>query len=318
MTTHLIDPQVLHRQATQRPLDVDGLPWQLGVSKDAWWGPECIGYLYHSPSYERLGDAERRAGARVTAVAKVENFIYFEEHLLGPIAQRVLDRPKRYRLPEDVAACLQDFVDEEAKHTEMFWRLLEAAEPETYASRTLQIYGRHPGARLLATALEGGPGFFVFWIWLAMLVEERSLDLYRKYHQDPRVDPLFKAVYHAHMVDETRHVSIDMHLLTHLWERAPMWQRRLNVVLLDHVAGQMTAPRVAPRVMLEAILREAPALRAHRVEFERDLASLAQNQAFQRTHFSRDAMPRTFAAMDHYPEFALARRGLPAYVRESA
>jgi hypothetical protein len=146
-----------------------------------------------------------------------------------------------------------------------------------------------------------------------MFIEELTVDLYRQYRDDSRSEPLFKAVYHAHMVDEMRHVSIDHHVLESLWERAPQWLRRVNVGLLDRVVSKVTSPVAAPRAALDEVIRHSPHLEAHRSEFYRDLAALGRNMAYQDAHYSRATLPRTFALLDKYPEMRALRKGFPAY-----
>lgn len=313
MSVSLVDLQTLHRQAEARPLDLDALPWAAGVRSGAWLAPEAMSHLFHCPSYAMLSEEERREAARSTALTKAESFVYFEEFLLVPIVETLLADPARYRLTPTLCECLRDFVAEERQHTEMFWRLLETAAPERYPTRTLHHYGHWTAAGLFARVLSAFPGFFIFWVWLALVIEERTVDLYRQYRADDRVDPLFAAVYHAHMVDETRHVSIDQHLLAAFWDPAPMWLRRLNVALLDHVLGKVTTPAAAPRASLEAVLASAPHLREHRATLERELSTLGRNASYQAAHFSRACLPRTFALMDRYPELAFLGQGLPAY-----
>ncbi|MEB3328083.1 MAG: diiron oxygenase [Candidatus Sericytochromatia bacterium] len=313
MTVGLIDLHLLHRQAETRPLDLKGLPWAEGVQAGTWLAPEAMSHLYHCPSYHLLTEDERRAGARTTALTKAESFVYFEEQLLVPIVRRILLNPSRYGVASGLATCLEDFVREELLHTEMFWRLLEAAAPERYPTRRLQHFGPRSGAALLARMLAARPEVFIFWVWLALIIEERTVDLYRQYRADERVDPLFAAVYHAHMVDETRHVSIDQHLLATFWDPAPLWLRRLNVGLLDHVLSRVTTPRAAPRATLADVIDRAPRLAAHRATFERELRALGSNRSYQEAHFSRACLPRTFALMDRYPELQALGRGLPEY-----
>ncbi|MEB3222045.1 MAG: diiron oxygenase [Candidatus Sericytochromatia bacterium] len=318
MTVGFVDLDLLHRQAESRPLDLDALPWAQGVQQGAWFAPEAMSHLFHCPSYAGFSDDERRALARITALTKAESFVYFEEFLLIPIVQQILRAPERYGVSPGLVTCLEDFVHEERQHTEMFWRLLEAAAPAHYPTRQLRYFGPTSGGAVLGKLLARRPDFFILWVWLALIIEERTVDLYRQYRSDPRVDPLFAAVYHAHMVDETRHVSIDHHLLATFWDPAPLWLRKLNVALLDHCLGKLTTPRVVARVSLAEVIDQSPTLRPQRATIAQELASLGKNASYQAAHFSRDCLPRSFALMDRYPEFATLRAGLPAYQPRTA
>lgn len=313
MALALVDPTILHRQAVARPLDLDKLPWAAGVNPEGWFAPESMTHLLQSPSYRYLNEDERRRYAQVVAFAKAELFIYFEEHLLGPVVQRLLSEPNRFHLRAELVDCLQDFYAEEVQHTEMFWRLLEASAPALYPKRELRIYRSYFSLKLLPGALTRFPDTLIFWVWLAMFIEELTVDLYRQYHEDSRAEPLFKAVYHAHMLDETRHVSIDHHVLESLWETAPMWLRRVNVALLDHVISKVTSPVAAPRAAIEELIQHSPSLEAYRAEFFRDISALGGNMVYQEAHYSRATLPRTFGLLDKYPEMQALRKGFPAY-----
>lgn len=313
MALALVDPGVLHRQALARPLDLDALPWSAGVNPDGWFAPESMTHLFQSPSYRYLNEEERRRYARIVAFAKAELFVYFEEHLLGPVIQRLVAEPARFQLKPDLVACLNDFYTEELQHTEMFWRLLETSAPDLYPTRELRIYRSYFSLKLLPGALTRFPDTLIFWVWLAMFIEELTVDLYRQYHDDARAEPLFKAVYLAHMIDETRHVSIDHHVLESLWEPAPLWLRKVNVKLLDHVISKVTSPVAAPRAAIDEVIRFSPRLEPHRAEFARDIAALGQNMPYQEAHYSRATLPRTFALLDKYPEMQALRKGFPAY-----
>ncbi|MEB3284143.1 MAG: diiron oxygenase [Candidatus Sericytochromatia bacterium] len=313
MSNALIDTAILHRQASARPLDLDSLPWADGVNPENWFAPESMTHLLQSPSYRHFNETEKKLYARTVAFAKAELFIYFEEHLLAPVIQRLISEPQRFSIEPGLLSCLRDFHREELQHTEMFWRLLETAAPELYPTRNLRIYRSYFSLKLLPGALRQFPDTLILWVWLAMFIEELTVDLYRQYRQDDRVEPLFEAVYQAHMMDEMRHVSIDHHVLEALWDTAPRWLRVMNVGLLDHIVSKVTSPVAAPRAAIEEVLLHSPHLWNHRDEFFRDIAALGQNMAYQEAHYSRETLPRTFGLLDRYPEMRALRKGFPAY-----
>ncbi|MNS25667.1 P-aminobenzoate N-oxygenase AurF [compost metagenome] len=312
MGPNLIDPAILHRQATQHAFDLDTIPWAQGIDPTRHFAPEAMAQLYHSPSYQLLDADERREFSRVVGLALAEMFIYLEEILLVPAVGTFMAK-RGDRLSPDLRACLVDFIEEERKHAEMFWRLLELAAPEAYPTRKPLIYGARPIKNLGLQVMVRLPEVCLCWLWLALIFEERTIDLYRKYQAAPEADPLFASVHRYHMQDETRHVSIDQHLLAELWDPAPMWLRRLNVKLLSGILGMFTSPTTSPMTAVDAVIAKSPRLQARRADFERDIAGLRENMAFQQAHYSREVLPRTFALMDRYPEMAAIRTALPLY-----
>jgi len=314
----LVDPAALHQQALVNSFDLADVPFAQGCDDAAWWAPEDLAQLAHSPSWALLGPEDRRRFCRVIALSSCENFIFLEEYLLVPAVQAVL-RWQRAKLSPDLVACLEDFVAEEIKHSAMFRRLLEAAAPawyppgadfQTWRPRIYRSsWFENEGSRALVRV----PGLSLWWIWLAILFEERTIDVYRRYNAGVNVDPLFTAVHRFHMLEETRHVAIDQHLLVELWEQAPAWVRRLNVAVLNQVMKVFTRPRNSARAAVDVIIEANPALEPHRTALLADIEGLGTNLAFQQANYSRAVLPKTFSLMDRYPELAAVRASLPAY-----
>lgn len=315
----LVDPAALHQQAQVNSFALADVPFAQGCDPDTWWAPEDLAQLAHSPSWALLSAEDRRCFCRVIALSSCENFIFLEEYLLVPAVEAVL-RSHGRRLSADLTACLEDFVAEEIKHSAMFRCLLETAAPAWYppgadaGTWRPRIYRsswlENEGSRLLVKV----PGLSLWWIWLAILFEERTIDVYRRYHAGgPVVDPLFTAVHRFHMLEETRHVAIDQHLLVALWEQAPLVVRRANVAVLNQVMKVFTRPRNSARAAVDAVIAANPAMAVHRAALLADIEGLGTNLAFQQANYSRAVLPKTFGLMDRYPELASIRASLPAY-----
>lgn len=312
MSVRLIDPAKLHAQAELHHVRLESLPWADGVDASRPFAPETLAQLYYAPSWELLDADDRREYARVVGLALAEMFIFLEEMLLVP-AVAAFAAKRRKTLDPALLACLNDFVEEERVHSEMFKRLLAAADPAAGPARKPRVYGGRVLVNLALRTMMRFPEVFICWIWLAQFFEERTIDLFRQYQAAPEVEPLFTAVHRAHMVDETRHVSIDHHLVAALWDPAPLWLRRVNVWLLSRILGLFTAPTTSPTQAVAAMIARAPRLEAHRETFMRDIAGLRDNEAFQRANYSREVLPRTFALMDRYPELEGVRAAVPLY-----
>jgi hypothetical protein len=177
------------------------------------------------------------------------------------------------------------------------------------------VYRQSNLKRRALSLMTDWPTVFAFWVWLGVLFEERTIDLYKKYDADPSVDPLFKEVHYFHMLDEARHVRIEEHLLAEVYDPSPSWLKQVNVALLNQVLGLFTHPKTSPKVAIEHVMQRSPRLREFAAEFDRDIKALGENVAFQQANYSRDVLPQTFGLLDEYPEMAGLTKGLPLYRR---
>ena len=121
----------LHERARTKAYTIDDVPYANGVDRSRGYAPASISHLAYTPSYERLNEEERRMYSQGIGLAIAEQFIFLEEHLLIPALEGVMARIGR-RIDPTVRMCFLDFIAEEYKHSAMFWRLLETAEPELY------------------------------------------------------------------------------------------------------------------------------------------------------------------------------------------
>ncbi|MBC7545089.1 MAG: diiron oxygenase [Candidatus Sericytochromatia bacterium] len=311
----LAAPEQLHERARVKAFTADDIPYAMGVDHGRGFAPTSMCHLSYTPSYERLNEAERRLYSQIVGQAIAEQFIFLEEHLLIPALEGVMQRMGG-RLGTTLRMCFLDFIAEEYKHSDMFWRLLETAYPDQYPQREAAVYRQSKLKARMLTLMTDWPTFLTVWIWLGVLFEERTIDLFRKYEADPAVDPLFKEVHRFHMLDEARHVRIEEHLLAEVYDRTPAWQRQLNARLLNRVLRMFTHPSTSPRVAIEIVMQRHPRLRAFAAEFDRDIAGLGQNMTFQQANFSRGVLPQTFNLLDEYPEMTHLREGLPLYNRK--
>jgi hypothetical protein len=310
----LAEPERLHERAREKAFGIDAVDYATGVDKTRPYAPASLCHLAYSPSYERLNAEERLIYSQVVGLAIAEQFIFLEEHMLIPALEGVMARMGR-KLGTSLRMCFLDFIEEEYKHSEMFWRLLETAEPEMYKVRQPMVYRQSNFKRRALSLITDWPTVFAFWVWLGVLFEERTIDLYKKYEADPSVEPLFKEVHWYHMLDEARHVRIEEHLLAEVYNPSPSWLKSVNVTLLNQVLGLFTHPKTSPRVAIEHVMRRSPRLRQYAAEFERDIRALGENPGFQQANYSRDVLPQTFGLLDEYPEMAGLTTGLPLYRR---
>jgi hypothetical protein len=309
MGSPLVNPRQLHEQALKQAFSLDAIPFDQGVSATSAWAPRAFVPHAYLPSYELLDEGDRAVCAQFAGLAIAELFIYLEEAILVPAVEQVL-ASRGSALGADLRHCLLDLIEEEHKHTEMFWRLLERARPDWYPTRQLRF--QRGGKRLATRLMTRHPDTFIAWVWVALLFEELTIHVYRHYRDDATVDPLFREVHRFHMLDEARHFRIEQHLLKAFWDPAPFALRAVNARLFGLIMARFVSPRLPLRA-LELVFERSPHLRAHEARFRQDIFALAHNDAYQQAYYSRDALPLTFQTFDAYPEMDLLAKILPAY-----
>lgn len=306
--------------ARKNAFSIDEINWQMGVDTSRFWGPESFTHLYYCPSYQLLTDEEKRFYNQVHACGIAEQFVFLEEILLvdGLVS---LMRRMGSQLAPNMREAMEVFVAEERKHSAMFDRLLKLAAPELYSQKRFVVHLLSKPEKLAMDLSLSQPQLFIWWVWMAIIFEEKTLDFYRKYKSAPdteRVDPLFHAVHKFHAKDEMRHFQLDHHFLELLWDPAPSWKRWFNAHLFSKVVRSFTHPKRTVRYAIERLVAQFPRLEAHRATLLADIMSVSQQTAWQKAFYSRDALPYTFALFDRYPEMHGLTGSIPLYAPQVA
>jgi hypothetical protein len=262
--------------------------------------PESVTPLFYTPSYARLSDRARLRYNQLFASSYHEQFIFLESMLAGPILPGLI---RRYA-DEPLGQRLVAFQAEERTHTHWFHKLHQACEPDLYRDN-YYYFIRPPrlGLRLL-TACAGRPRLFPFGIWLAMIIEERtipaSVEIMRS---GETLEPHFVALHRLHAADEAGHVSCDGELLKRLWPAlhpAARWVNRwLFVTLLREFF--LLPKRAGWNVVLQ-VARECPEIRPLLPTLRAECRALRGNADYVRSVYSRPREPRTFALADRFQE----------------
>lgn len=307
----------LMKRADQNGYDIADIDWSRGVDFGKWFFPERITPLAHTPIYQELTLEERLAYNQLYGQATNEQFIFLEEWFLV----RIIDAlRKRGGLEGQLRECIDLFVEEEVKHTEMFRRLARLTNPERYGKSDFYFLrlGRAEDAFLKFMARR--PELFVFWTWVGLAFEEKTVDYFRHYQRhekerpDAPLDPLYMEVHRYHMLDEVRHVQIDHHLIRALYDGCGKLLRTVNVKLLARTLASYTRPRRANVRVVEELARRCPRLAPRLPEMKAQIIALATSRTWQEATYSRRNAPQTFALFDEYPEMhALAGATLFCY-----
>jgi len=280
--------------------DLAEINFAQGFDESHYFMPEELTHVYHTPHYGALSPRERRDYNRLTALALAEQFIFLEDYLLVPTVERLL-RSRNVRCSAGMEQYLHQFVSEEHRHSEMFWRTLEAAAPERYLSRRF-AFARVKSKWWLREALSRWPVMMPLWVWLSLLLEERTVFLARRFNRAANVSPLFKQVFELHMTEEQQHVALDEILIAAIYTKLPPWLRRLQARLIHKLFGWYVNPRISPRTVLDALVELHPRLTSWRSEVAQYMREPGANLSFRRLNFTRRVLPRTYAWLATFPE----------------
>ena len=296
---------VLNRKAVENAFGVEALDWARPVERGRFWAPEQLISMYYLPSYAKLSPEEKRRCNQLYAMGICEQIIWLEENFLVKTLRRVL---KRADVPAPLRTALDTFIDEEIKHTEMFWRTLEKAEPTWYKRREFRVYLVPRATRMLVNAVLSLPKLFIAWIWVAIFFEERTVDYWRNYlkarKEDPAgIDESVTEVQEFHFKDEIRHFQLDQHLLTWLYDPQPAWKRRLAGKMFTALMRGYVYPKNIPGGVMAMLGEEFPRLRTEIIPAMRsELIGLGTSRDFHDLAFSRGSVPKAMALFAEYPE----------------
>lgn len=314
MTPSIPDLETIRRRAQANAYGMDDLPWERAVDRKRMWFPERFTPLAHCEVYEELRPEERLTYNQLHAMATNEQFILLEEGFLVRFVARML---KSGRLPEELRLALQNFMEEELKHTDMFRRLNRVADPERYARGQYSFVQLGRAEEWGLELLSRRPELFVFWCWGALIFEEKTVDYYRQYQRHAKdqpeqpLDPLHEEVHRLHALDEVRHVQIDMHLIQQVYDPRGSLVRGLNQRLIRRLLRNYARPRRAGQRVVEETVRQHPRLAELLPVMRQQLLGLGR--AYQEVTYGRKNAPQTFAMFDAYPEFHSLSRVLLCY-----
>jgi hypothetical protein len=305
MTQNLDTLDRLNRLADKNAFDVEDLDWSRPISTNCLWGPEEIAPLTYLPAYSLLTEAQRRRLNQLFSLGVCEQFIWLEENILVRTLGSVL---MHWSMSDALRRALQHFIKEELKHTEMFWRTLEKASPEWYATRRFHLFNVSNAQAFLLNRVINNPTLFLVWIWTAIFFEERTVNYCQHYRRASRrdpdsIDPTFADLHEYHFKDEVRHFQLDQYLLAECYDHQPAWKRNLAGRMFYYVMQSYTAPRRTSLRILEILGQEFPHLtRSIIPQFLQQIPSLATNSSFHRMAFSREAVPRSMELFSRYDE----------------
>ncbi|MEL0067486.1 MAG: diiron oxygenase [Gammaproteobacteria bacterium] len=305
MTSHMNSLARLNQLAESKGYDIEDINWNRSVDRELLWGPEALGPLTYLPAYTRLNAIEKRRLNQLFSMGVCEQFVWLEENILVKTLSKVLTK---WHFDADFTEAIHHFIDEEKKHTEMFWRVLEKSEPEWYRQRQFKLFNTSKLQTWFINRVVNHPTVLLVWLWMAIFFEEKTVSYCQHYQraqkQNPdTMDALYRDLHHYHFLDEARHFQLDEYLLSECYAKQASWKQRLSGHMFTKIMKSYISPQRTSRQILKVMATEFPHLQQSVIpEFMEQLPTLANNQAFQTMAFSNDAVPKALAIFKRYPE----------------
>ena len=298
------DLKTLNHQSKTHTFSVSDVDWKKGLDFRLKWMPESLMNVSYLPSYNKLLDKQKLKLNQSWAKGLCEQFIWLE-HILCAIAETML---KKKSLSYELKTCLENFCEEETRHTEVFKKLLFQADPSYEKQFSYKFLKNSKRTNYFFHLVTSYPDTFILWTWIAIFFEEKTLHCsreYRKYEKfkgKQNLDPTFSRVHFLHMIDEARHVQIDQHLLSNFYDKAPFWKKRLNARLLYRIISSTTSPHIIAKTSLKAVKKAIAHYHEPLCTLEKEIPSLAHNQKFLSSMHGTSCIGRFRSLLSCYPE----------------
>jgi hypothetical protein len=290
----------INLQSVSNTFALEDINWGHQLDRNGWWTPEVMTPWYYLPVYKKLDREIQVRYNQLFSLGLAEQFVWFEQCVVKAILAKI---PKS-SLPADLQEGISHFIEEEDKHTEMFWRILEKAEPEIYKTREFYLMDFSPVQTVFMHFIVNHPEIMPVWIWFTILLEERTMGYSILYHRHRKeVDSLFAQIHHLHLKDETRHVQMDVHFLKHFYEPQSVRQKKLTAYFLKKVVGNLRSPKRISKNIIRHLHLEFPNFSSQQADtILNEIPSLATNFDFQNVVMGRESIPRFHQVVDMYPE----------------
>lgn len=309
----LPDLKTIADNAAKDAYSIEKIAWHKGVDDKRYFFPEVLTPLYYCPSYRNvLDEDDRRHYNQLFAQYVSEQFIFLEDRFLCKVVESLL--PWAKGVSGDLKRCLDVFLEEEVKHTEMFRRLNRICNEERYTRSDYYFLRLRAHEDRLISLMAQMPRQLNFWIWVALLFEEKTIDYFAHYRAQQRdekanrLDVLHYQVHQFHMLDEARHVQIDEHLLRHVFNQSSFLVRQLNIGLLRQAMKNYTTPKRANIMIVEELCNSRRHLRNQVERLSEEVRTQKGQSPYQVAQFSRRNFPKTFSYFDSYSDVSGAMR----------
>jgi hypothetical protein len=265
-----------------------------------WFIPPHLTPLPHTPAYATLSPEIRLRYNHLFASCYHEHFIFLERMLANDTLPALI---RRYD-GKPLSGKLREFRAEEQKHTAWFHALHQACEPDLYRDNYHYFVRVTPLPLRIFSYCARRPWRFPFCLWLAMIIEERTIAASREIFQHPEeFETHYVNLHRLHSADEAGHVSLDAELLRRLWPALGPLGRTVNRWLFVTILREFfRLPKRAAWNVIARLAHEFPELQPRLPELRRQLLALDERSSYLAGIYSRQREPRTFALADCFRE----------------
>lgn len=262
--------------------------------------PEHISPLAHTRGYGELSALVRLRYNQLFASSYHEHFIFLERTLAAQVLPALVVR----FAGDPIADRLRRFRDEEDMHTGWFHRLHRASEPSLYQENYHHFVRVPRIAQRLFASCARRPAVLPFLLWLAMIIEERTLTAARDtLREADTLEPHYVALHRLHAAAEVHHVGLDAEMLKRLWPALSPAGRLFNRWLLVTLLREFfQLPKRAGWRVVQQLAAEHPEISPLLPRLRRELLALGEAPDYLATLYSRRREPRTFALADGFNE----------------
>lgn len=295
--------QQINQLSQTKSIDIPSTE-QLKTSRFEKWSPDSLAPWTYLPSYEDLTEDMKLRYNQLHALSINELFIWFEEKLLLPILEQMIQNKA---FDADFRIACQNFYNEEIKHSEMFYRLSLTSTPEMYTNSKFYFLKKNLNpARYLMEKSLNFPNLLGLWCWVLIFFEERTLMFSKEFIKAKgQVSQAFSFVHQLHMIEEARHVQMDEHFITRIYSKASPLTRKMTALLFKQVLNSFSSPRFMSKAIAERMKLEFIRPLEHDLidQVLAELSKLKTNNKFQYQFFGPHATRETFSQIKNYPEF---------------
>jgi hypothetical protein len=274
------------------------------IALDCPFVPEAFTQLYHTPLYAELNNAQQLRYNQLYGLRSNELFMLFEEGF----TRRVIWRLKNLCATVDplLGECLSLMLEEEADHHRMFLDFNRRVLPDAY--RDGRGYFARPSLieSTLLRLLTSRPVRWPFMLWLILLLEEFSTAFSRLLMAREQTDALsadYVKLHRLHLLDETRHVALDVALLERFLPPLSKRHQELNSRVFRGLLREILAPKRSGIRVLRALAVEYPELSVLLPQMETAVRALPHDPGLYPMVADAETLPFTHELFKRYPTF---------------
>ena len=282
-----------------------------GIDFDRRFVPETFTPLFFTPLYVMLTQQQRLRYNQLHGCYCNEQIMFFEKF----VGENVLPSLMRAKVAEPLLPQLRDFLEEERRHSRMFYDLNRLCLPRLYEEDYFYFIKIPRGVKLLLGWITPQPWFIPLFVWLMLLQEERAVFLGREVLRlKDELEPHFVALQRVHLADEIGHVEWDQEILGITWAKSSSSMRKFHGALFRRIVREFViTPNRANLCVVAELVREFPELGPRWPAMRQALRALGSDRAWNLSLYSRAIVPKTFALFDKWPEFSSLSSTLLGY-----